>query len=70
MHRCEQSAHIDAYKTHHTAYTTVSLRMRQQKLNINLEYCAFLFFILYNYNTIPGAKNITKIQAYFGINHN
>jgi len=27
MHLCEHSAHTDACKTYHTAYTTVSLRM-------------------------------------------
>jgi len=52
-----QMAHTDACKTYHTAYTTVSLRMkpkgskhvedeRYYKLNINLEDLAFLCFVL------------------------
>ena len=50
----------------HTAYTTVSLRMnpkrfetcgRQLKLNIELENCAFVWYVLYHYITMHGAKN-------------
>jgi len=31
---------------------------RHQKLNINLENCAFRWFVLYNYITMHGANNI------------
>ena len=30
---------------------------RQEKLNINLENCAFRLCVLHNYITMPGAKN-------------
>jgi hypothetical protein len=35
---------------------------RQKKLNICLETCAFHWFVLYNYITMHGAKNI-KLYA-------
>jgi len=60
-----QTVHTDACTTYKTVFTTVLLRMnlrvwktcrRQQKLNINLENCAFRWFVLYNYIIMHGAK--------------
>jgi hypothetical protein len=62
-------AHIDARKTYHTAHKTVSLMTnprsskhvgdnRNLKLNINLENYGFRLFMLYNFTTMHGAKNI------------
>lgn len=56
---------ISACKTYHNAYTTVSLRMnsrvskyigenRNKKLHIQLENCAFHWFVLYNSITMHG----------------
>ena len=58
-----QTPHTDSSKTCHTAYAAVSLRMnprgskhvgdnRNLKLNINLENCAFRWFMLYNYSDL------------------
>ena len=49
-------------KTYHAVCATVCLSSKhagdnkQLKLNINLEKCAFLRFVLYNYATIHGVK--------------
>ena len=38
---------------------------RQQKLIINLENCAFCWFVLYNYITMHGAKSIKLVKLVF-----
>jgi len=38
---------------------------RQQKLNINLENCAFRWFVLCSYITVHGANNITFLQLLY-----
>ena len=40
---------------------------RQQKLNINLEKCAFRWFVLYNYIIVHGAKKHIKLIFKFDI---
>ena len=38
---------------------------RKEKLNINLENCAFLWFVLYNYTKMHGARNIKIILKHW-----
>jgi hypothetical protein len=63
---------VSACNTYHTAHTTVSLRMnpkrfetcrRRKTLNINLENCAFCWYVLYHYITLHGANNV-KFTGY------
>jgi hypothetical protein len=64
-----QTAHTEACKIYHTAYTTslsedeptrFEMYRRKHKFNINLENCTFRWFVWYNYITMQGAKNIKK----------
>jgi hypothetical protein len=60
-------AHTDAFQTYRTAYKSslpedelksFETCRRKEKLNINVENCAFLWFVLYNFTTMHGVKNI------------
>jgi hypothetical protein len=64
-----QAVHTAACKTYPTTYTTClpedeptrfETYMRYSKFNIHLENCTFRWFVLYNYITTHGAKNIKK----------